>query len=72
VPGIVISPFVQAGSVCHELFDHTSVLKLLGEEFGGGSYSQIADARPVASLSKVLDSTLLDPATSPRQAPEKP
>jgi phospholipase C len=72
VPGIVISPFVQPGSVCHRLFDHTSVLKFLGDKFGGGHYSQVVDARPVESLSTVLDPALLDAASSARQPPEKP
>jgi phospholipase C len=57
IPGFVVSPFVKKGGVCSELFDHTSVLKLLGERFGkGGSYSPLVDARPaVKSLSAVLD-----------------
>jgi len=54
-PGFVISPFVKAGFVNRAILDHTSVLKLIGERFGGGSYSEVVDARPVASLSAVLD-----------------
>ena len=72
VPGIVVSPFVQPGSVCHELFDHTSVLKFLGDKFGGGNYSAIVDARQVQSLSKVLDPALLAAGAAIRPAPEKP
>lgn len=53
-PAYVLSPFVRAGGCCHELFDHTSVLKFLGEKFGGGSYTPTVDARPVQSLSKAL------------------
>ncbi len=71
VPGIVVSPFVQPGSVCHELFDHTSVLKFLGEKFGGGRYTGLVDARPVKSLSAMLDPALLDPDTPARPAPQK-
>ncbi len=56
-PAFVISPFVKAGGVCHNLLDHTSVLKLLGEMFGTGSYSPEVDARPVGSVSHVLDFT---------------
>jgi phospholipase C len=55
VPGIIISPFVDAGSVFHDLLDNTSILKLLGHKFGGGSYSPAVDARPVRSLSEVFD-----------------
>ena len=53
----VISPFVKAGTVSHNLLDHISVLKLLGEKFGSGSYSPEVDARPVESISSVLDFT---------------
>jgi phospholipase C len=34
VPAVVASPFVAAGSVCHALLDHTSILQLLTERFG--------------------------------------
>lgn len=55
-PGYVISPFVKKGAVAHNLFDHTSVLKFIGEKFGpNGLYSPIVDARPVESLSAALD-----------------
>jgi phospholipase C len=55
IPGYIISPFTQPGKVSHNLLDHTSVLKLLGEKFGNGSYSSIVDTRPVGSISHVLD-----------------
>lgn len=55
IPGYVISPFVKQG-VVHNLFDHTSVLKLIGEKFGvNGRYSAVVDARPVESLSAALN-----------------
>jgi len=72
VPGIVISPFVQPGSVHHELFDHTSVLKFLGEKYGSGTYSKFVDPRAVVSLSAVLDGALLDSNIPARPAPQKP
>lgn len=54
-PAYVISPFVKP-SPAHNLFDHTSVLKFLGEKFGvNGSYSPLVDARPVESVSATLD-----------------
>jgi phospholipase C len=34
VPCTVISPFSRGGYVCHETFDHTSVLRLLEARFG--------------------------------------
>jgi phospholipase C len=46
VPGILVSPYVNQGSACHELLDHTSVLQFLAEKFTPGSpYSQIVEAR---------------------------
>lgn len=55
VPAYVISPFVRCG-VAHKLFDHTSILKFIGEKFGqNGSYSPVVDARPVESVSVALD-----------------
>jgi hypothetical protein len=53
--------------VNHTLLDHISVLKLLGEKFGNGSYSPVVDARPVQSVSAVLDFT--NPIASPPSAP---
>ena len=66
-PGCVISPFVQKGHVSDALLDHTSVLKLLGQKFGDGSYSALVDARPVQSLSDVLnfDNPITDPPSAP-------
>jgi phospholipase C len=66
-PAYVISPFVLKGSVSHALLDHTSVLKFLGEKFGNGSYSALVDARPVKSVSEVLnfDNPITDPPSAP-------
>jgi len=56
IPAYVISPFVKPGSVCHDILDHTSVLKLLGEKFGKkGSYTPLVDGRQVQSVSAVLN-----------------
>ena len=33
VPAIVVSPFVEAGVVCHELFDHTSLINTVLQRF---------------------------------------
>ena len=58
VPGIVASPYVPASSVCHELFDHTSVLQLMAELFTPGKpYSATVDARRqqgIGNLSCIL------------------
>jgi len=59
VPAIVVSPFVETASLCESLFDHTSILKLIGEKFGNGNYTALVDARPVASLSQALSEARL-------------
>jgi phospholipase C len=56
VPSIVVSPFVTGGSVYSQPLDHTSILKFIGQKFGGGSYSPEVDGRPiVGSVLDVLD-----------------
>jgi phospholipase C len=66
VPAAIASPFVRLGSVFHGVLDHTSILKVSGERFGGGSYSNVVDKRPVGSASAVLDALGSDrPAPQP-------
>lgn len=56
VPGLVISPLVQAGRVFHERLDHTSILKLIAEKFAPGEgYSAEVNGREVRSVAEVLD-----------------
>jgi phospholipase C len=56
VPAFVISPFVKPRSVFNQCFDHTSILKFIGQKFGrDGSYSKVVDKRAVASALDVLD-----------------
>jgi phospholipase C len=64
VPGIVVSPFVQQASLCEQLFDHTSILKFLGEKFNSGKYTDLVDNRAVQSASVVLDDNLLANGTA--------
>jgi phospholipase C len=66
VPGLVISPLVTAGRIYSRNLDHVSILKLLGQKFGQGSYSAEVDARGVGS---VLDTLDLD---APRQIIPQP
>jgi phospholipase C len=58
IPGIIASPYVDPGSVCHKLFDHTSVLQLLAELFTPGRpYSAEVEQRRqqgIQSLSTML------------------
>lgn len=39
VPGFVISPLVEPGSVFRGALDHTSILQFIAEKFGNGFYS---------------------------------
>jgi phospholipase C len=72
VPGIVASPYVEPGSVSHELFDHTSVLQLLAEIFTPGlPFSPDVEQRRqqgIHSLSVVLqDKPSVNVPTVPAQ-----
>ncbi len=66
IPGMVVSPLVEAGSACHLLFDHTSILQLVVDRFGqpadlaqfGQTLARKTDAKnPVQSLSSALTRT---------------
>ena len=62
VPALVISPLVSPGKVFNQPMDHTSILKFLGQKFGGGKYGPGVDDR--AGVGSVLD--VLD-LNAPRQ-----
>jgi phospholipase C len=56
VPAVIVSPYVRAGTVSNTLFDHTSILKLLGSLFGGQyGYEHPVNARPVGNAIDVLN-----------------
>ncbi|MGO9059744.1 MAG: alkaline phosphatase family protein [Candidatus Binataceae bacterium] len=56
VPGIVVSPLVSPARIYSEPLDHTSILKFIGQKFGGGAYGPGVDDRPmVKSVLDVLD-----------------
>ncbi|HET7086958.1 MAG TPA: alkaline phosphatase family protein [Rhizomicrobium sp.] len=58
VPGFVISPFVNPGTVFSSLLDHTSILKFIGQKFGpDGKYSDLVSNRPVGSVLDVLNAS---------------
>jgi phospholipase C len=59
VPAVIVSPFASAGTVCNANFDHTSILRFLGQKFGmGGGYSPEVDGRAlVGSVADILDLT---------------
>jgi phospholipase C len=69
VPGFVISPLVDPGTVYSRPLDHTSVLQLLADRYAGGLYSpEVHDRQP--SLSRLSDAiTRTAPRTDLPQPP---
>ncbi|MDY7231028.1 alkaline phosphatase family protein [Hyalangium rubrum] len=80
VPLFVVSPLVDAGQVLRpahaEAFDHTSILKFIGERWGRTAqsrrYSDVVAARPVGSLTECItrdqprtDVPVIAPSASP-------
>jgi phospholipase C len=63
VPGFVISPLVEPGTVYSRPLDHTSILQLLADKYASGLYSpEVHDRQP--SLSRLSDAiTLTVPRT---------
>lgn len=54
IPAIIVSPFVTKGSVCSEVFDHTSVLQFLSEIFTPGQpYSDNVEKRKNAGIKNI-------------------
>lgn len=64
VPALLVSPHVGAGQVFSEQLDHTSVLQLIAERFGKGSYSDTVDERQ-AAMGRIANA-LLDEARAER------
>jgi hypothetical protein len=66
IPGLIISPLVKPGSICSQLFDHTSVLQFIAERFTkGAAYSETVSKRKAAgiqSLSVALNNSTPYPA----------
>ncbi len=73
IPGIVISPFVKPGSVCHELLDHTSVLQFLSEVFTPKKiFSSTVEKRRKAGIMSINDTLTNDVVLNPPLAPSIP
>jgi phospholipase C len=70
VPGLVISPFVEPGSVYSGMLDHTAILQFIADCFAGGApYSDAVTKRQTqfSRLSQVL--TRSTPRAAPDPAP---
>ena len=62
-PAVIVSPWSRGGHVCSELFDHTSVLRLMEKRFGVAE-PNISDWRRAVcgDLTSVFDFTRGDPS----------
>ncbi|MEO6187503.1 MAG: alkaline phosphatase family protein, partial [Ginsengibacter sp.] len=70
IPGILISPFTEAGSVIHDLYDHTSVLQLLAEIFTPGkNYSPNVELRRKAGIKSLSGALNTDLQSAPPPLP---
>lgn len=69
VPALIISPFVEKGTIFHGVLDHTSILKFIGQVFGGGSYLPEVDNRAVGSVLDVLNVANPDGSVVPPAPP---
>ena len=64
-PLLVVSPFARAGYVAHDVYDHTSILKMVESRWGLAPLSgRDASANNLADV--------LDFSQSPRSAPQYP
>jgi phospholipase C len=72
VPALIVSPLVTPGSVCHANFDHTSILRFIGERFRpDGIYSRIVvDRHKDGGLNSVAAS--LTAPSNPIETPPAP
>jgi phospholipase C len=70
IPGIVVSPLVEPGSVCHSTLDHTAVLQFLAEKFTPGKpYSPSVENRKNAGIASLSETLTRDTARTAPQAP---
>lgn len=70
IPAIIISPYVEKGTVNALTFDHTSVLQLLAEKFTPGvPYSATVENRRAAGINSLSASLLTHADTTAPPAP---
>ncbi|MEO5892736.1 MAG: alkaline phosphatase family protein [Ferruginibacter sp.] len=73
VPAIIASPFVKPGTVCHSLFDHTSVLHFLSEKFAPGNHvSETVKSRHEQGIASISEALNNDVPWAPPQPPTTP
>jgi phospholipase C len=73
IPGIIVSPYVDRGSVCDELFDHTSVLQFLAEVFTPGTpYSGEVEERRTQGIKSISVALGETPRADIPEVPSQP
>jgi phospholipase C len=70
VPAILVSPHVGAGQVFSEPLDHTSVLQLIADRFGGGGSYSAAVTQRQSAFGRIANALL--PEARPGRAPVMP
>jgi phospholipase C len=70
IPGIIISPLVESGSICHSQFDHTSVLQFLADKFTPGtSFSDSVEYRKEHGITSIEEALTKDTLWDAPQPP---
>lgn len=73
IPGIIISPFTGNGSICHNIFDHTSVLQFLADVFTPGKpYSASVNNRKNAGIHSLSEAFTTEHTAAPPLPPSQP
>jgi phospholipase C len=73
IPGIIASPLVKPGSVCHSQFDHTSVLNFLSEKFAPGNpVSETVIKRHSQGIASITEALNNEVPWAPPQPPTTP
>jgi phospholipase C len=73
IPGIIVSPYADRGSVCTALFDHTSVLQFLAELFTPGvPYSAEVEDRKSKGIKSISVALNDAPRTEVPTVPSQP
>lgn len=70
VPALLVSPLVAQGSVCHDLLDHTSIIKTILQRFCQGADGVLPDMGARVAAAAGLGTALS--LTQPRPAPVVP
>jgi phospholipase C len=70
VPAVVVSPYARPDYVCHDVLDHTSVLKLVEQKWNLPPLTarDAAAASPLSALDLTAPPAFLEPPSLPKPA----